>query len=96
LAGFYTGLRSNGLDRRSRHGPDAAIVELRADVLDTLGSGEPVSCPAVPPAATCDALDSDQPPLRLPDGTDAEMITTMGHHLLPEFEAAMGPMFNLD
>jgi hypothetical protein len=50
----------------------------------------------VPPAATCDALDSDQPPLRLPDGTDAEMITTMGHHLLPEFEAAMGPMFNLD
>jgi NAD(P)-dependent dehydrogenase (short-subunit alcohol dehydrogenase family) len=95
--GFETEFGSNMLDHRGHPGPYAALAELWDGALNALRSGEPAPGPEVVATAICDALDSGQPPLRLPVGADAEIITAARNATsYPEFEATMRQTLGLD
>jgi len=95
--GIETAFGTNMVDLRGRPGPYKALADLWEGSLDTLRSGEGPPGPEAVATAICDALGSDDPPLRLPVGTDAELITsTRESSSYADFEAAMRQVLQLD
>jgi len=95
--GIETEFDANLVDYRGRPGPYKELAELWNGAMDTLRGGESLPGPEAVATAICDALESEEPPLRLPVGTDAHLITsTREASGYPDFEAAMRQMLQLD
>lgn len=95
--GFETGFGQNMVDHRGRPGPYADLATLWDGALDTLRSGEAAPGPEVVATAIADALDSGDPPLRLPVGTDAQVIVAARESMsYSEFESTMRETLGLD
>jgi len=95
--GIETAFGPNMADFRGRPGPYKELADLWEGAVDTLRSGEPAPGPELVATSICDAIESDDPPLRLPVGTDAELITsTREASTYPEFEAAMRQVLGLE
>ena len=95
--GIGTEFGANLVDHRGRPGPYAALASQWEGAMDTLRSGEASPGPEVVAVAICDALDAEDPPLRIPVGTDAELITSVRESSsYGAFEATMRQTLQLD
>jgi NAD(P)-dependent dehydrogenase (short-subunit alcohol dehydrogenase family) len=95
--GIETAFGPNMADFRGRSGPYKELADLWDGALGTLRGGEPSPGAEVVAAAICDALESDDPPLRVPVGTDARLITsTRDASGYADFETAMRQVLQFD
>jgi NAD(P)-dependent dehydrogenase (short-subunit alcohol dehydrogenase family) len=95
--GIETEFGTNLVDYRGHSGPYKQLAELWEGATDTLGSGESPPGPEAVAKAICDALELDDPPLRLPVGADAQLITaTRDASGYDDFEATMRQVLQLD
>ena len=95
--GIETAFGPNMADYRGRPGPYRELADQWDGAMGTLRGGEASPGPDVVANAICDALESGDPPLRLPVGSDAQLITsTREASGYPEFEAAMRQVLQLD
>jgi NAD(P)-dependent dehydrogenase (short-subunit alcohol dehydrogenase family) len=95
--GIETEFGTNMVDLRGRPGPYQELAELWDGAMDRLRGGEGPPGPEAVATAICDALVADDPPLRLPVGSDAQLITaTRESSSYPDFEAAMRQVLQLD
>ena len=95
--GVDTAFGPNMADYRGRPGPYKELADQWDGAMETLRSGADAPGPEVVATAICDALESDDPPLRLPVGTDAELITSARESSdYAGFEAAMRGVLQLD
>ena len=88
---------ANLADFRGRPGPYAALASQWDGAMENLRGGDASPGPEVVATAICDALEADDPPLRLPVGSDAELIVaTRANSSYEEFEAAIRQVLQLD
>jgi len=88
---------ANVLDHRGGEGPYAELAALWEAASGILGGGQPAPGPELVALAICDALDADSHPLRVPVGTDAELVTATRHTVSYEsFEATMRQALKID
>jgi len=74
--GVATEFGNNMVDFRDRPGPYTPLAEQWAGAMVTLRGGQASPGPDSVAVALCDAAEQENPPLRLPVGTDAELIAT--------------------
>ena len=87
----------NMVDLRGRPGPYAELAKLWEGAMGVLGGDGPAPGPELVATKICDALADEQHPLRLPVGTDAELVATSRQGVsYDEFEAAMRGVLQLD
>lgn len=95
--GIETDFGANMVDLRGRPGPYKELADMWEGSLDALRNGEGPPGPEAVATAICDALGSDDPPLRLPVGADALLVTsTRESSSYADFEAAMRQVLQLD
>jgi NAD(P)-dependent dehydrogenase (short-subunit alcohol dehydrogenase family) len=95
--GVDTAFGPNMADFRGRPGPYEELADQWEGAMGTLRRGASAPGPEAVADAICDALDSGDPPLRVPVGTDAELITsTRESSDYASFEAAMRAVLQLD
>ncbi|HZM56532.1 MAG TPA: SDR family oxidoreductase [Acidimicrobiales bacterium] len=88
---------ANLVDYRGRPGPYAALASQWEGAMGKLSGGQPSPGPDLVAVAICDALDTENRPLRLPVGTDAELIASTRQGASYEaFEATMRQVLRLD
>ena len=87
---------ANVVDHRGE-GPYAELAALWAGATGVLSGGQPAPGPELVALAICDALDAGSHPLRVPVGTDAELVAATRHTVSYEsFEATMRQALQLD
>src|SRR5664280_1766535 len=92
-----TGFGTNLVDYRGRPGPYAALASEWEGAMGKLSGGQPSPGPDLVAVAICDALDTENRTLRLPVGTDAELIASTRQGASYEaFEATMRQVLQLD
>ncbi len=95
--GIATAFGPNMADFRGRPGPYEELAGQWDGAMDTLRSGADTPGPELVATAICEALGSEDPPLRVPVGSDAQLITaTRERSTYPDFEAAMRQVLRLD
>jgi NAD(P)-dependent dehydrogenase (short-subunit alcohol dehydrogenase family) len=95
--GIGTEFGSNMADFRGRPGPYKELADVWDGAMGTLRGGGDAPGPEVVATAICDAVDLEDPPLRLPVGADAQLITsTRESSGYADFEAAMRQVLQLD
>ena len=88
---------TNMIDLRTKEGPYGPLAAQWEGAMSTLSGGAEAPGPELVATAICDALDTRNAPLRLPVGTDAELITSTRQSSDYEtFEAAMRQVLQLD
>jgi short-subunit dehydrogenase len=88
---------TNLVDYRGRPGPYAALASQWESAMGKLSGGQTSPGPDLVAVAICDALDTENRPLRLPVGTDAELIASTRQGASYEaFEATMRQVLRLD
>ena len=92
-----TNFGSNLVDHRWGDGPYRPLADQWIEASQILGAGEPTPGPELVAKAICDALKDPDAPLRLPVGSDAQLVTAArGSTPYGEFEAAMRAVLKVD
>jgi len=87
---------ANLVDHRGS-GPYQELAELWEGATGVLSGGQPAPGPELVALAICDALDAGTHPLRVPVGSDAELVAATRHTVSYEsFEATMRQALNID
>lgn len=87
---------ANVVDYRDK-GPYAELAELWARAQGVLSGGQTAPGPELVALAICDALDAKSHPLRVPVGTDAELVAATRNTVSYEsFEATMRQALQID
>jgi NAD(P)-dependent dehydrogenase (short-subunit alcohol dehydrogenase family) len=95
--GIETSFGANVVDHRGGPSAYAELAVLWESAAGTLTGGQPAPGPELVALAICDALDAKSHPLRVPVGTDAELVAGTRHSVSYEtFEAAMRQALQLD
>ena len=94
---IITRFGDNMVDHRGQPGPYAELAAKWESAMGVLGGGESAPGPELVATKICDALETEQCPLRLPVGTDAELIAASRQGMSYEdFETAMRGVLQLD
>jgi len=92
-----TSFGANLIDYRGEPGPYEPLVSIWQGAMDRLGGGLPAPGPELVASAIADALTSEEPRLRVPVGSDAELVAGARTGLsYEEFEAAMRRTLEVD
>jgi NAD(P)-dependent dehydrogenase (short-subunit alcohol dehydrogenase family) len=92
-----TNFGANLVDHRWTDGPYRPLADQWIEASQILSGGEPTPGPELVATAICDALKSQDAPLRLPVGNDAHLVTAArGSTPYGEFEVAMREAFKID
>lgn len=92
-----TNFSANVVDHRGKPGPYAELAEIWAKSGEALSGGQAIPGPELVASAIAEALETDTPTLRVPVGSDAEMITaTRASMSYEDFEATMRETLGLD
>jgi NAD(P)-dependent dehydrogenase (short-subunit alcohol dehydrogenase family) len=87
---------ANLVDHRGS-GPYQELAELWEGATGVLSGGQPAPGPELVALAICNALDAGTHPLRVPVGSDAELVAATRHTVSYEsFEATMRQALNID
>lgn len=95
--GIATEFGANMVDHRDRPGPYVDLARQWAGATETLRGGQAAPGPETVATAIAEALEADQAPLRLPVGTDAELVAATRAALpFDEFQAAMRQVLGIE
>jgi len=95
--GVATAFATNRFDHRDPSGPYASLAQQWEGATTTLRGGLESPGPDVVASALCDALELENPPLRTPVGTDAEVVAASRAAMTYDaFEDGMRQMFGID
>ena len=95
--GIETSFGTNAVDYRDEPGPYLPLAALWSGAMDRLSGGTPPPGPELVAMAIADALESDDPRLRVPVGTDAELVAAARNdRTYEEFEAMMRKTLDMD
>ncbi len=92
-----TSFGTNVVDYRGNPGPYTPLATQWESAMGVLGGGQPAPGPELVALAIADALDAKSHPLRVPVGSDAELVTGARHTVSYEsFESTMRQVLKLD
>ncbi len=92
-----TSFGDNLVDYRDEPGPYEPLAAIWRAGMDRLGGGNPAPGPELVATAIADALESQDPRLRIPVGADAELVSaTRASMTYEQFEATMRQTLNVD
>jgi NAD(P)-dependent dehydrogenase (short-subunit alcohol dehydrogenase family) len=92
-----TSFGANLIDHRDEPGPYLPLASIWSAAMEQLGGGLPTPGPRLVASAIAEALSTAQPRLRVPVGTDAELVAAARNPIAyEEFETAMRKTLNVD
>lgn len=92
-----TSFGTNLVDYRGHTGPYGPLATQWESAMGVLGGGQPAPGPELVALAICDALDARSHPLRVPVGSDAQLVASTRHTVSYEsFESTMRQVLQLD